>query len=589
MAGTTVSRSLRLALLLLVIGALAVAGAGAKIGDGSATTAEESVTAAALTGKALILDATVSGGESSEEALKAISLGLTVDVVDDAAWGAMTASEFATYRVIILGDPTCGSASALAAAEANRTVWGPQVDGNIIINGTDPVFHSSQGGIDMTNSAVAFAADAEGKTGLYVSLSCYHDSSPPGTPVPVLDPFGTFTVATAGCFNDAHIVASHPALTGLTDDSISDWSCSVHEIFDAWPSTGADAFEVLVIARDAGDVYTAPDGSVGTPYVLARGEGLAAGDISLGPTSATNPIGTEHTVTALVTSGGVPQVGKTVTFTVTSGPHVGTTGTDVTDASGNASFSYTGTAAGTDTIEASFVDSGGGTQTSNAVTKEWTGGAVTHTLTVSVVGSGSVASTPSGIACPTTCVASFADGDEVTLTPTAAGGSTFTGWSGACTGAGACTVTMDGDKTVTATFAGEPPKPKEVEIDGEGHTGVRYPVFIDIGDVERTASGELEGVFEFTSNSRHLDFESTAILTIDRLHNRATFTGTGALNGVGGYTFVVEAVDMRHRNGDPPSRISIEVKDALGMVVYHSNGLRHVHDGEIEIENHADT
>lgn len=39
------------------------------------------------------------------------------------------------------------------------------------------------------------------------------------------------------------------------------------------------------------------------------------------------------------------------------------------------------------------------------------------------------------------------------LTATADDGSIFTGWSGACTGTGACVVPMDADKTVTATFA----------------------------------------------------------------------------------------------------------------------------------------
>ena len=43
-------------------------------------------------------------------------------------------------------------------------------------------------------------------------------------------------------------------------------------------------------------------------------------------------------------------------------------------------------------------------------------------------------------------------GTEVTLTATPATGWTFSAWSGACTGSGACVVTMDGNKTVTATF-----------------------------------------------------------------------------------------------------------------------------------------
>jgi hypothetical protein len=40
----------------------------------------------------------------------------------------------------------------------------------------------------------------------------------------------------------------------------------------------------------------------------------------------------------------------------------------------------------------------------------------------------------------------------VTLTATPAAGSQFTGWGGACGGAGACAVTMDAAKSVTATF-----------------------------------------------------------------------------------------------------------------------------------------
>jgi len=67
---------------------------------------------------------------------------------------------------------------------------------------------------------------------------------------------------------------------------------------------------------------------------------------------------------------------------------------------------------------------------------------------------GIVTSTPSGIACGTTCTANFDPGATVTLTPTPNPGAVFVGWGGACAGAGAaaCTVTMNANRTVTATF-----------------------------------------------------------------------------------------------------------------------------------------
>jgi subtilase family serine protease len=67
-------------------------------------------------------------------------------------------------------------------------------------------------------------------------------------------------------------------------------------------------------------------------------------------------------------------------------------------------------------------------------------------------GSGTVVSSPTGIDCGAACSASFADGTVVTLTAAPATGSSFTGWSGACTGTGTCSVTMDAAKSVTATF-----------------------------------------------------------------------------------------------------------------------------------------
>src|SRR5262249_2379220 len=65
-----------------------------------------------------------------------------------------------------------------------------------------------------------------------------------------------------------------------------------------------------------------------------------------------------------------------------------------------------------------------------------------HTLHVDVSGSGTVTSTPGGISCPSTCNAQFQALTGVLLTPVAAAGWVFTGWTNDCEGTGSCSLTM---------------------------------------------------------------------------------------------------------------------------------------------------
>jgi hypothetical protein len=90
---------------------------------------------------------------------------------------------------------------------------------------------------------------------------------------------------------------------------------------------------------------------------------------------------------------------------------------------------------------------------------------VMRTLTVAGAGTGNGTVTATGISCTITagstsgdCSESYPDGTSVTLTATAASGSTFAGWTNCDAPSGnQCTMTMNADKTVTATFNLTPP------------------------------------------------------------------------------------------------------------------------------------
>jgi hypothetical protein len=87
-------------------------------------------------------------------------------------------------------------------------------------------------------------------------------------------------------------------------------------------------------------------------------------------------------------------------------------------------------------------------------------------------GSGTITSNPTGISCGSDCSEAFSQGSLITLTAQADADSIFTSWSGGgCSGTGTCSVTMNADITVTATFilANVPPEisPKEGTIGTE--------------------------------------------------------------------------------------------------------------------------
>ena len=81
---------------------------------------------------------------------------------------------------------------------------------------------------------------------------------------------------------------------------------------------------------------------------------------------------------------------------------------------------------------------------------------ITHTLAVSSAGSGSGSVTCNGAP----CAAGYDEGTSITLAATASSGSTFAGFSGGGCSGTSCTLTLNADTAVTATFNANPPPVK---------------------------------------------------------------------------------------------------------------------------------
>lgn len=142
----------------------------------------------------------------------------------------------------------------------------------------------------------------------------------------------------------------------------------------------------------------------------------------------------------------------------------------------------------------------------------------TLSVTKDGTGAGSVTSSPAGISCGSDCSQAYTSGTPVALFAAPATSSTFAGWSGACSGTGACEVTMDQARTVTAIFTLKR-HTLEVTKDGNGSGAVAsLPAGIDCGP---GCSGDF-------------DHGTLVSLTPDPASS-SLFTGwSGACSGTGG-------------------------------------------------------
>jgi cysteine-rich repeat protein len=231
---------------------------------------------AALASSALAEDVLLVDTLLGREQDRAQALGFTTKVVTEAEWKGMTTSDFSTFKAIVIGDEFgSNDLSLIQFLVDTKDVWGPAVQGNMIIHGADQSNHVKDVLID---NSIKFATAGKAttgaqQTGLYFSLSQYYDSIAVSN-VDALSYFGQFEVrGDLSCYDKVHIVAFSPAIDTLTDDYLSNWSCSVHEAFSIYPTQGINGFQAIAIADGvvAPGTQTYADGHSGLPYIITRG------------------------------------------------------------------------------------------------------------------------------------------------------------------------------------------------------------------------------------------------------------------------------------------------------------------------------
>lgn len=255
------------------------------------------------------------------------------------------------------------------------------------------------------------------------------------------------------------------------------------------------------------------------------------------PTTFTLNVGIDGSGSGTVTGSGISCPGD-CSETYSSGANVTLT---ASADSGSVFSGWSGACPGTDTCTVTMDAGKSVTATFDLAPPN------TYTLTINKAGTGSgtVTSNPAGINCGGTCQASFDDGTGVSLSAIADSGSTFAGWSGDpdCTDG---SVTMDSDKTCTATFntvGTAPSAPTGVAADaGDGQVTISWNA-VTGADSYNLYWGTSPGVTKTTG---------TKITGVT-----SPYTHTGRTNGVTYYYVVTaenaygESVESSEVSGTP--------------------------------------
>ena len=200
-----------------------------------------------------------------------------------------------------------------------------------------------------------------------------------------------------------------------------------------------------------------------TAYDFSGNESLPSGEVSKSIADVAQDV-TPPSITLTSPSDGTI-VSAPVTITATATDNVGVVGVQFQLNSSNlgpedtsntfsAQWDPNGMSPGQYALTGIARDAAGNTTSSVPVLVTVTSSSPLATLSVSILGSGTVTSSPTGILCTQgTCSAAYGVGSTVTLIAKADKKWKFAGWTGACSGTGECVLQLSTDQVVGATFS----------------------------------------------------------------------------------------------------------------------------------------
>lgn len=173
----------------------------------------------------LVLESAVPGSARSLTLAAAAELGYTIEFATDQEWISRTAQEFASYRLLVTGDPSCGAQGPFAVAESTKSVWSPAIQGNVVVlpASTNFLGRVRDGGTLLTTRSTRFAAEGPA-TGLLLVNTCETTEHPV-----LLAPYGTMSVVGQGrCPEEAEVLAvtaGDPRLADLPEARYASMGC----------------------------------------------------------------------------------------------------------------------------------------------------------------------------------------------------------------------------------------------------------------------------------------------------------------------------------------------------------------------------